>query len=216
MTIRPELTKQAVAIDELVPHPRNVRQGDIGAISVSLEKHGQYKPIIYQLSTKHILAGNHTWQAAKHLKWKKIAAVGIDCTDDQGLRILIADNRASDLASYNESELANLLSEFGRSWDFEGLLYDQDDLDRMLNDQARSLSLTNYGVLMEIPTEGAKNPIAKEKTGQGIDTKSIEFFFTDDEYEEVRMALASTKITNRNEALLIVIRQYETSKTKSC
>lgn len=209
MTIRPELTKQAVAIDELVPHPRNVRQGDIGAISVSLEKHGQYKPIIFQKSTKHILAGNHTWQAAKHLGWKKIAAVGIDCDDEQGLRILIADNRASDLASYNDSELAKLLSEFARTWDFDGLLYDQDDLDRMLHDQSKALSLTNYGELMGKTTDGATNPVDKEVSTQEGDTKVIEFFFTADEYQEVKDALASTKVTNRNEALLTVIRQWQ-------
>jgi hypothetical protein len=50
----------------------NVRQGDIGAISESLKAHGQYRPIVVDKRTNRILAGNHTWKAAKSLGWTQI------------------------------------------------------------------------------------------------------------------------------------------------
>jgi hypothetical protein len=119
-----------IEIDAVTPHPRNVREGDIGAISESLKANGQYKPIVYQPSTGHILAGNHTWKAAKALGWKTIGATAFDCTDEQALRILIADNRASDLATYNDKELFDVLQELADSVEgLQGTLYDGDELD---------------------------------------------------------------------------------------
>ena len=129
-----ETIKQlAVDINSLSPHPRNIRQGDVGAISESLKNNGQYRPIVVQKSTNQILAGNHTWQAAKSLGWKKIAATFIDVDDDRALRILLVDNKTNDLASYDENELADLLQELSASE--QGLLgtnFDGDELDDLL------------------------------------------------------------------------------------
>lgn len=125
----------AININTLKPHPRNVRQGDIGAISTSLQTFGQYKPIIYQTSTKHIIAGNHTWKAAKQLGWKEIEAKPFDCDDDTALRILIADNRATDLATYDDTALLELLKELATTDNkLEGTLFDETDLQQLLDD----------------------------------------------------------------------------------
>lgn len=133
--IREELAQHAIAIGSVKNHPRNVRQGDIGAISESLKDNGQYRPIVVQRSTGHVLAGNHTLKAAKALGWKEIAATYVDCDDDRALRILLADNRTNDLASYDDNALADLLKELATSeLGFIGSGYDGDDLDRLLND----------------------------------------------------------------------------------
>lgn len=121
-----------VKIGSVKPHPKNVRQGDIGAISQSLEKHGQYRPIVVQKKTKHILAGNHTWKAAKALGWTEIDVLEIDVNDTQGVQILLADNRANDLATYDNAELAELLIEVEKSTGLDGTLFSQDDLDDLL------------------------------------------------------------------------------------
>jgi hypothetical protein len=132
-----ELETVSVSIDEITPHPKNVRQGDIGAISESLKAHGQYRAIVVQRSTGHILAGNHTWKAAKALGWKNISAHFIDCDDDQGLRILLADNRANDLATYDDAALAQLLKELAATDDgLTASLYDGDALDQIISDIA--------------------------------------------------------------------------------
>ena len=133
--IRPELKDFATPINNLKPHPNNVRQGDIGAISQSLEQHGQYRPIVVQRSTGFILAGNHTYKAAISLKWKQIAATYVDCDDEQALRILLIDNRANDLASYDDSALVEMLKGLmDTELKLEGTGFDPDDLDQLLKD----------------------------------------------------------------------------------
>jgi len=100
---------QSVAISSLTVYPTNPRRGDIDAIALSLTAHGQYRPIVVQASTKHVLAGNHTLKAAKKLGWKKIKAVLVDVDDDTAKKIVLADNRLTDLAGYNEPLLKSLL-----------------------------------------------------------------------------------------------------------
>jgi hypothetical protein len=53
-----------VPVDSLETHPRNVNQGDIGAIYESIGANGFYGAIVAQKSTGRILAGNHRYQAA--------------------------------------------------------------------------------------------------------------------------------------------------------
>lgn len=129
------LAHLAIPIDSIKPHPRNVRQGDVGAISESLKLHGQYRPIVVQKSTGHILAGNHTYKAARALKWKQIAATYVDVTDDQAVRILLMDNRANDLASYDDPALADILKQLMETDQrLEGTGFDPDDLEQLLRD----------------------------------------------------------------------------------
>jgi ParB-like chromosome segregation protein Spo0J len=100
---------QSVTISSLTPYPTNPRRGDVDAIALSLTAHGQYRPIVVQASTKQVLAGNHTLKAAKKLGWKKIKAVFVDVDDDTAKKIVLADNRLTDLAGYNEPLLKSLL-----------------------------------------------------------------------------------------------------------
>lgn len=135
--VREELSHLAVPIDEIKNHPRNVRQGDVGAIAESLKEHGQYRPIVVQRSTGYVLAGNHTLKAAKALGWKTVAVTYVDCDDQRALRILIADNRTNDLASYDDAGLADLLKELAQSEEgLAGTIYDGDALDQLLTDLA--------------------------------------------------------------------------------
>lgn len=129
-----EIQYATVDINTIEPHPQNVRQGDIGAISESLKAHGQYRPIVVDRRTNLILAGNHTWKAAKALGWSQISAGFIETKDDDdALRILLADNKASDLASYDDAGLADLLKDLvGTELDLVGSLFDGDDLDDLL------------------------------------------------------------------------------------
>jgi DNA modification methylase len=135
--IRKELEHLAINIDDIHTHPSNVRQGDVGAICESLKAHGQYRPIVFQQSTKRILAGNHTWKAAKALGWQQIAATPIICDDQQALRILLADNKANDLATYDEPELIELLKQLADTDEgLLGTLFDEDELDSLIADQS--------------------------------------------------------------------------------
>src|SRR5699024_3471718 len=98
-------------IDAVRPHPRNPRQGDTGAIHESITTNGFYGAVIAQKSTGFILAGNHRHQAAVQAGAVEIPVTWVDVDDDHALRILLADNRTNDLATYDDAALAEILKD---------------------------------------------------------------------------------------------------------
>ena len=100
---------ETVPIKELLIHPLNPREGDVGALIDSLTHMGQYRPIVVNKRTKHCLSGNHTLQAAHQLGWEKLAVHWVDVDDIEEIKILIVDNRTSDLATYDSNELRGML-----------------------------------------------------------------------------------------------------------
>lgn len=125
------------AIGELKPHPSNPRQGDVGAIIQSIEANGWYGTLVAQISTGHVLAGNHRLQAAIHCGLDRVPVHWVDVDDDTAHRILLADNRTTDLATYDEHALADLLVEMGNTGNLDGTGYDGDDLDALLAELER-------------------------------------------------------------------------------
>lgn len=90
-------------------HPRNPRRGDVAAIGESIEANGWFGAILAQKSSGYILAGNHRYRAAVARGARAVPVLWIDCDDADALRIMLADNRTSDLADYDRGELADLL-----------------------------------------------------------------------------------------------------------
>ncbi len=95
MAVKMMSTKD-VAIDDLHPHPQNPNRGDVDTIIESLERFGQYRPILIDHHNT-ILAGHHVWRAAKKLGWNKINATILDCDEQTALAINLADNRIPEL-----------------------------------------------------------------------------------------------------------------------
>ena len=120
---------ERVAIDDLIPYPHNAREGDVGAISESLRVNGQYRPIVVNKRDNTILVGNHTWRAAKALKWEEIGVAWVDVDDDAAKKIVLADNRTAELGQYDEKALLELIMSLGS---FEGTGYDGDDIDELI------------------------------------------------------------------------------------
>ena len=118
-----------VAVRELVPFEGNARIGNVDLIAESLQVNGQYRPIVVRKDTYEILAGNHTWKAAKQLGWRTIKVTFVDVDAATAQRIVLVDNRSNDLAGYDPEALTALLSELQ---DFAGTGYDQTDLDALL------------------------------------------------------------------------------------
>lgn len=124
-----------VPLDSLELHPRNPRQGDVGAISESLRVFGQQRPLVAQRREGEkplILAGNHMWQAARALGWDGIAAVIVELDDETALRYMLADNRTSQLGTFDQTVLATILSELAVADLLEATGYDGDDVDAIL------------------------------------------------------------------------------------
>jgi len=125
-----------VPIDDLIRHPDNPRQGDVGAISASIEVNGWYGTVVAQSSTGRVLAGNHRIEAARHLGMREVPVYWVDVDDATARRILLADNRTNDLATYDDAVLAELLSGLAEDDDLLGTGWDGDDLDALLADSA--------------------------------------------------------------------------------
>jgi hypothetical protein len=100
----------ACPIASLVPHPDNDNVGDLDAIEESIRSKGQYKSIIVQASTRHICAGNHTWQAMQRLGATTISADFVDVPDDVALEILLADNATARHATTTADATAAILA----------------------------------------------------------------------------------------------------------
>ena len=120
--------KLLVPIGSLKQHPRNPRRGDVKAITESLLRFGQLKPVAFQESTKHIVAGNHTQLAAIEMEWTHLAALGAEMTDEEALAFLIADNRTADRGGYDTEALSSALQDLRKNGKIAGTGYTADEL----------------------------------------------------------------------------------------
>lgn len=137
-----DLTVHDIPVGDLALLPGNPRQGDIGAVSESMRVNGVYQPIIVNRGTLtgrpfEVIAGNHRAQAAQQLGHDTIPAVILDVDDEQAARIALADNRTSDLATYDNDALVAMLQNLP---DLAGTGYDGDDLDDLLKGQELDLA----------------------------------------------------------------------------
>jgi ParB-like chromosome segregation protein Spo0J len=127
-------------VGSLLHHPDNPNEGDTGAIAESISQHGVYKPIIVHKGTRHILAGNHTYDALGQLGYTEVDCWVVDCTDEEALDILLTDNHIASLAVVNEGKLSSLLQGIhDRRGSLEGTSFDGDDLDDMLRFLSRPM-----------------------------------------------------------------------------
>ena len=144
---------EQVGVDAITVHPENARVGDIDAIAESIETNGFFGTIVAQRSTGHIIVGNHRYQAARQTGMKKVPVIFMDIDDDQARRIMLADNRTNDMASYDDQLLADLLQSVPA---LEGTGFDDDDL----ADLPAGLPSSPLP-----PTDGIGGPLADDELG---------------------------------------------------
>ncbi len=106
-----------VPIDSIKLDPANARAHptrNLESIKQSLTLYSQVKPLVVRKSTRTIIAGNGTWEAAVSLGWTHIAAVLQDLTAVEAAGYGLADNRTAELAKWKfeaVSEIERLLKE---------------------------------------------------------------------------------------------------------
>lgn len=98
------------------------------AIKESLKTNGQFRPVVVNQrgGRFEVLAGNHTVRAMRELGWETAQAHVLSVDEDTARRIMLADNRTSDLAGYDMKLLANELAELDG---LAGTAYDTADLE---------------------------------------------------------------------------------------
>lgn len=126
--IAESLLPLAVDVDTLTLLPGNPRKGDVEAVRRSYERFGQRKPVVAKRDGT-VIAGNHQLLAARALGWTQIAVVFTDDDDQTAKAFALADNRTSDLGTYDEDALAEMMAEVATDTElFAATGYTLDDL----------------------------------------------------------------------------------------
>lgn len=121
-----------VPIANLTLHPDNPNQGDIGNLVDMMRQNGFYGSVVANLTTGHVIVGNHRCQAAALAGIAVIPVDWIEVDAATELRIMIEDNRSRDRAAYDEPKLADLLTRMANTQGLDGTGYDGDDLDDLI------------------------------------------------------------------------------------
>lgn len=137
------LQVERVPYGTLKPHKENPRTGDVDAIIESITINGVFRPVICA-SDYTILAGHHLYQALGELGHDDVDVVRIPVAPDsaEARKVMLADNRTSDLAGYDDGLLLGLLKDLtadgndllGTGWSVE---YDLPFLERKVEADLR-------------------------------------------------------------------------------
>lgn len=173
-------------ISQLKFYPGNARRGDVDLIAESLERLGQYKPVVACTGGKApelanvILAGNHTVMAAQRLGWDAIDVHWVDVDADTAKRVVIVDNKANDEATYEVEELVNLLTELP---DLAGTGFDRDELDELLEaldtpeveaeTPPEEPTADGYDLLVECTDAEERARVKKQLLAQGVVVSNV-------------------------------------------
>lgn len=133
MKIEATLEPLIVPIDSIRPWPENPRRGDIDAVARSLSKFGQQKPIVVHARPPDIpvvIAGNHTWHAAKKLEAEGIAATAFTGTVEEANAYALADNRTSEMGTIDPELLLAITDQLPDDL-LRAASYEESDLDLM-------------------------------------------------------------------------------------
>ena len=122
---------EMVPVDRITTHPENARKGSLEVIRESIRTNGFYGACVVQRSTGHILVGNHRYLAAVEEGQAEVPVVWVDKSDAEARRLLLADNRTTDTATYDDEALVARL-QLVASDDVFGSGFTTEDLDLLL------------------------------------------------------------------------------------
>ena len=204
-----DLQVEQVDIQVLRPHTANPRLGDVEAIITSMRVNGVYQPIVIS-SDDVILAGNHRYFAAMELDLGTMAVIRMPfpASDPRATRILLADNRTSDQARYDDVALLDLLRTLDA--DLLGTGYSDDDLDDLIakvqEDLAEPLDLSNVN---------RDNPSMADKLARysAMGRRLIVLEYEQSAYPEVVTRLGTLRaehgLASNAEAVLALLRDHQ-------
>lgn len=121
-----------VPITDLSPHPLNPNNGDVEAIIISITENGYYPaPIVAHKDTKEIVVGNHRYAALMEMGSEVAPVLWVDTDTVEAIRIMLVDNRSSDLRRYDLGQQRQVLEILERAGKLAGSGYSQDYLDKL-------------------------------------------------------------------------------------
>jgi DNA modification methylase len=200
----------AVPIESVRVAEQNPRRGDVAAIKESLVANDQYRALVVNRPTMEVLAGNHTLMAARELGWSEILVAFVAVSQEHATRIKLVDNRTSDLAGWDDAELAEMLREVE---DLTGTGFSRGDLDALLelvsptpieDDDMPALPeepLTRLGDVIELGPHRLACGDARDEEliGRLMDGGSASCLLTDPPYGAAYAGKTPRRLTIRND-----------------
>ena len=162
---------ERVAISTLINDPNNARKHDaknIMAIKGSLAKFGMQKPIVVN-SQNIVIAGNGTLQAASEIGWTEIDIVRSDLEGFNAAAYGLADNRTSELATW-DSDTLNSTLEALKSVDFDlpAIGFDIGDFEEKERSDDVDLPDQKYEILITLKNEYEQKKMFDELSERSV------------------------------------------------
>jgi hypothetical protein len=194
-----ELSSRDLPIDIVKPHPKNARRGNVDLIKESLERFGQVRPILVNKDNV-ILAGNHTYRAAKELKWSFINVVQVDMSEEDQRAYLLADNKTADAATWDDTALIESLEYLAQNGSLEGTGFSQDDLDDLLG----AIEAVHYTDIEPFEGDYAESPEATAERWEGRNegqNREVVFLLPNEDYDTFIDAINKLKLKYATESM---------------
>ncbi len=175
-----------------MPHPSNPRILDdaVKPVARSIEEFGFINPVIIN-ENNVILAGHARTEAAKTLGMTKVPTVKVEgLSPAQELAYLLADNRLSENASYNNNMLADVIKSI-EDMDFDATItgYNEDEITAFINSSTENLD-DLLGIGDYAPEQDKELELDEDEEGSMM---RVSFFFTKGERQLVVDAIEQAK-----------------------
>lgn len=152
---------ELVDIDSLQLWPGNARTQDVDELREGIRHYGFYAVLVVQYRTGSIIIGNHRWLAAKEEGIKQVLVFWVECSDEEGTRLNVWDNRIGDKGDYDPVARIIQLERLAKSE--MGLLntgFDADSMAQYIRDNQETLELDDES--LDIPMGSGEKPMEVE------------------------------------------------------
>ncbi|MFA5423826.1 MAG: ParB/RepB/Spo0J family partition protein [Phycisphaerae bacterium] len=187
LTVENKLQIKYVSVDSVKLNPKNPRDNDgaVDAVAGSMKRFDWTNPILVRKANNVIIAGHTRWKAAKKLGIKSVPVIFCDMTEAQADAYMLADNKLSELASWDDAALTKIIAELQEQGvDLLSLGFDQKEIDKLFATQKELGS----GEIPDIP-------------------EYLTFIVTPEQRAEIELKLDAEDGQNRTEQLLCLIRR---------
>ena len=163
------VTDGELPIASLVPNPRNPRrhpEDQVLRLMASLSRDGQTKPIVARKENGMLIAGHGVREAALKLGWTSLSVRLLDVDQATADRIMLADNRFSDLSTLDEARVADLLRDIDNA-DWMATGFSSEEIAKMmagLDQAAATLTVTEIDTkeVRDIFWISVRGPLAEQ------------------------------------------------------
>lgn len=124
-----------VSVSKLKPWPGNprVHSEELSMLVKSVEHYGWTNPILVQAGTDRIIAGHGRLEAAKALGLQEVPVIYLDLDDRDADAYTIADNRLTELSTWDRGALKDLLESLDTGeFDMELTGFDEAALEELM------------------------------------------------------------------------------------